>query len=204
MSTITTKIEILTCGSKDDIFLETIDQVLKHGLYAMDCDPEYIDLLSDGATLPKIYLNIDKLASPVQYVGLYPLMISEYMKLDSSIYGFNIPIGGRFMNTDLNKVKETYPNLKLRAWLHHPMDMYSPQVAEYLNNIEEFGYDEVVLGFKKDSGLSDIIITAQQIASEISVPVKIYHPAAKMADIIEWKKYIESSGIILDIKALVF
>lgn len=204
MSTITAKIEIMACGCGDEIFSDLIDEVLKHGFYSINCDPEYIDMLDGRAVLPRFYINLDKLASPVQYVGLYPMMISEYMKIDSSIYGFNIPINGRFMNTDLKRVKEAYPSLKLRAWLHHPLDSYSPQVSEYLNNIEEFGYDEVVLGFKKDSNMSDIILTTQQIAGEISVPVKLYHPAAKMADVIEWKKYLETSGAILDIKALAF
>jgi hypothetical protein len=127
-------------------------------------------------------------------------MVEYYLEMLPWLSGFNIPITGRYVAADLNEYREN--GIDIRAWVHYPMSEYSDQVVDYLNNIEECGYSHVVLSTNKEVDLTDLIITVEKMRKSVALPIKIFHPGAKVEDVLKYEKHIAAGGIILPFPSL--
>ena len=135
---------------KDDDFIETIEALMEGGFKGLNCCPDILDLL-DINVRPNIWFNLDSISHPIHFCETYDWMISHYIGLAPWITGFNIPITGRYIPNNLSKYSDN--GVDIRAWLYYPMSEYSSQVADYINNLEEGGYTEIVIATKKSVDL---------------------------------------------------
>lgn len=195
MSSIFTKLERNIRNAKDEAVRDLLDECLSVGAYAVNINPDYLDILVETDQIPRVYLNIDHLNLPVQNPMTYPYLIDMYKEIMPSVHGFNLPLSGRYISEGLEEIRG---DLDIRGWLYYPMAEYSQQVCDFLNNLDQSGYTSLVIATKKDVPIADFIITVSQMQKQITLPIKIFHPGIGVSECKKFTKFFTEHGGIIE------